>query len=1557
MTNPTSLQPNVLVNQTTTYTLHVESYDPGDNLVVNPDFSLGDTGFSSDYVNNPSLIYLPGHYAIVSSPDLIYSNFPPCDDHSPGQGNMLLVNGSTNANDDIWCQTISVTPNTTYAFGAWVGTIVPISVSQLQFFINGQSLGPPFSAPVEICAWTQFFQLWNSGSATTATICIRDFNTANLGNDFALDDIFFAPVCTVSDPVTVSVVQPVATAPVVQPLSCSTGQATLSAAGSSTGPNYSYLWNTQDGNIVSGANTLNPVVDEAGTYSLTVTYSGGGVSCTAMTTVIVTGDPAAPLAFANALGQLDCNTNAVQVIGTGSSQGSNITYQWSTANGVILSNPSAQNIQAGAPGTYQLVVTNTTNGCTATTTAQVGFTGDLPTVVAADSLALTCAVTQVELDGTGSSAGPEYAYLWTTQSGNILSGANTLTPLVDQPGSYTLHVTDTNTGCEDSITISVLDLQEIPLLTVEDPAGITCLDSMVLLDASGSSNSPGWAPEWSTADGNLVSSPDSLLVWVDAPGLYQLILSNPQTGCADTTAVQVQDLRVWPILVMPAPAMLTCAETQLSLQASDTGSTHAIYQWTTVEGVFSGPTDSLVAVVVAPGQYWLQALDTLSGCLSEDSVQVAADLAFPSADAGEDITLDCNTNSLALQGNVVSASGMWSVQWMTTEGNILNGDTTLTPDVNAPGLYILQATDPVNGCMAVDTVAVQANDDLPVVAIQVPQPLSCIQNELTLDATGSSQGTSFQYQWTTSNGNILSGTQTLTPLVDEPGTYQLDVMDMANGCSASLSVEVEADTQPPTAEAGQGGVLICAMPVFALDGSGSQFDPGATLASWTTSSGAFQGDPGNLQVSVTAPGWYYLELVDTTNGCSAIDSVQVLADQSLPLANAGAPLTLTCVQTQAILDGSGSDTGADLTYIWTTSGGNILAGGNGLSPSVDAPGAYFLEVYNTVSGCAGFDTVWVSLDNEAPDLLLIPDGQITCADPEAAISSQILNNGGPYEYEWTTSSGQIEGPADQAGIQVLAAGTYFLEVTDLANGCTNQEQASIGADTVTPQVDAGPDATLTCLAPQATLQGAVISAGLPGIQWSTTGGNILSGANSLDPEVDASGWYYLYVENTANGCVASDSVWVGSDQEYPVVSIAPAPPITCLALSQTLNAQGSSQGPGYQISWTTSNGNLVSGLQTLMPLVDQAGIYTLTILATSSGCEASASVEVGIDTLAPVITAGVDGDFPCNADSYTLEGDIQNPFGAFDIEWTTQDGNILSGENSLWPQVGVAGTYWLQVVNTQNGCAAADTVTLAEQGIEEVMVERIQPLCPGDQGEIWVRTVTGGLAPYSYSLDGGLQFQTEPLFSELDAGAYEIVVSDAGGCLYSQTVVLNEPAPVLLSLPENIVLELGNSVTLEPVSNLTAAQLGLVQWEPAQGLSCADCLEPVVSVMETTTYQLTIWDLNGCEATAAVTVFVDFSVDVYAPNIFSPNADGINDVFILFAKEGKVRQIRRFQVWGRWGELVYERKHGRPNAVADGWDGTHQGHPSPEGVYGWLAEVEFADGRILTYKGDITLAR
>ncbi|WP_131725757.1 hypothetical protein, partial [Flavobacterium sp. Root186] len=181
-----------------------------ENLIRNGNFELGYSDFTSSYTykngTGGSVLWDPGTFAVVNTPNWVHSNFPNMGDHTSGTGKMLVVNGAEQANVKVWSQTIrGVKPHTKYAFSAFLASLSPNNPSILNFSINGRLEGPTLRAGAPLY-WNQFYTEWNSGELSgDITIDIVNQQLGGDGNDFALDDLSFAELCETSATLKVTV--------------------------------------------------------------------------------------------------------------------------------------------------------------------------------------------------------------------------------------------------------------------------------------------------------------------------------------------------------------------------------------------------------------------------------------------------------------------------------------------------------------------------------------------------------------------------------------------------------------------------------------------------------------------------------------------------------------------------------------------------------------------------------------------------------------------------------------------------------------------------------------------------------------------------------------------------------------------------------------------------------------------------------------------------------------------------------------------------------------------------------------------------------------------------------------------------------------------------------------------------------------------------------------------------------------------------------------------------------------------------------------------------------
>jgi len=214
----------------------------------------------------------------------------------------------------------------------------------------------------------------------------------------------------------------------------------------------------------------------------------------------------------------------------------------------------------------------------------------------------------------------------------------------------------------------------------------------------------------------------------------------------------------------------------------------------------------------------------------------------------------------------------------------------------------------------------------------------------------------------------------------------------------------------------------------------------------------------------------------------------------------------------------------------------------------------------------------------------------------------------------------------------------------------------------------------------------------------------------------------------------------------------------------------------------------------------------------------------------------------------------------------------------------------------------------------------------------------------------------------MDGGVHYITYIDRTGCEQTDTIFVQEPPQIgvnITTIPGLIdgEMELGDSVQLAPI--ITGATVADFEWSPAGLLTDPDTLTPFTATYQSQLYTLVVYDANGCSATGSILINIDPNRNVYIPNVFiAGNTRGLNDYFNPSVGLG-VEIVNYMRIFDRWGGLVYERNSFYPNNndLAEGWDGKHKGQFVQPGVFVYIIEVKFLDGRVLLYRGDVTVLR
>ncbi len=1334
-------------------------------------------------------------------------------------------------------------------------------------------------------------------------------------------------------------------------LNCANSSLTLNANGSSAGTNFTYTW-TGTG-IVSGATTLSPIINKAGLYTFKIKNSQNGCEKDSIVTIIENTNKPNPLIATPLL--LTC-TQPTQILdASASTKIQNAKIQWITS---VLNG-----ISAGAntlkptivdEGDYKLILTDTISKCKDSIVVNVKKDANIPQANAGATTELNCTIKDITLTGTGSS-GANITYSWTTVSGNIVSGGTTLTPKINAAGKYTLKVFNSTNQCTKESSVDITQDTLKPTLKIAKPAILNCKTTVMPLDASASSTGANFSFNWTTPSNvTFVSGGTTLSPLVNKPGTYSITMTNTKTTCiAQNSVIVTQDI-VKPQASIAKTDTLNCRNFSLKLKGNaSANSGFYTFEWKTPPNGIVKDATSLEPSINQPGDYQLVVTDTSNFCAATAQISVIKNILTPIVDAGLGGNLTCTIKDLILKGtasNGVPSDLIYS--WTTPNGNIVGASNILNIKTDLPGKYFFEVENKVNGCKSTDSTSVTQDANVPKVEILTNGDLDCKTKTLELDGTGSSQGSGITFTWSTKNGgNIITGQNTLKPTINSAGVYILQINNSNNNCIKEIEKTIKIDTIKPVINVTQ-DLITCAKPKVEL--SGNIFQANQFTFEWITTTGGILSNKDSLQIQINKKGIYTLKVKNTENECENSKIVNVLEDKILPTTDAGATLEINCQDSILTLQGEKSSKGNEFVYNWTTTNiGRILADEKTLNPKIDKAAPYFLLITNKNNGCQNRDTVVIKINKIVPLITIVKPDTLTCKKPNIDLKANATVTGSSGNYEWSTANGNILNGKTSPTTTVDKPGLYLLQVMDTKNFCKSNKQVDVPIDTIKPKVNAGANIELNCKSPTIEVSAIATAKQALTLLWTTSNGTIVKDADQLKVTVKSAGIYQLTATNNVNGCKASDEMEV-TFLGAPKAIILPPQVLTCAKTNVVLDSKGSDTGSNITYTWSDNNGNSLGTSTTLN--ITKPGTYNFKVLNTNNECEKKIQIDVTQDIVAPTADAGQNGVIDCEKGFVLVNGKNSSQGIKYKYQWS--GGLIESGATTLEAKVTAQAIYTLLVTNSENGCQTSDTVSVLS--LKPALLETVanQPLCYGNKGSIFIKTVSGGTPPFSYSIDGGINFYNYTTFNGLKAGEYVVFVQDSKGCEDSSSVELINPEKFMISIPSINKVKIGDDIQLQASVNPTNPPLKSITWSPDSNLICKNCLNPIViKPLRSMYFTLKVVNQNGCVATTFTNIEVDNKIGIFAPSVFSPNNDNSNDRFMLFGNPELVLRIKWLKVYDRWGDNVYSETDIKVNDLARGWDGNLAGNPMNPAVFVWDAEVEFIDGTKKILKGDLTLMR
>ncbi|MEX0813306.1 MAG: choice-of-anchor L domain-containing protein [Chitinophagales bacterium] len=749
----------------------------------------------------------------------------------------------------------------------------------------------------------------------------------------------------------------------------------------------------------------------------------------------------------------------------------------------------------------------------------------------------------------------------------------------------------------------------------------------------------------------------------------------------------------------------------------------------------------------------------------------------------------------------------------------------------------------------------------------------------------------------------------INPLPGGNGSPETIVIGLINLCSTTVydSVVITILDSLPLAIIGPDTISYC------QGGSAQLLATGSNNYTWSPSNGL--SDPNIADPDVFTNTNTTYTVTTTLGSCTASDSVTVTIDSKLNL-----DLGFDHIGCSGNAFGTAwlnSTTGTQpFTLLWSTNENTDTI--NNLSA-----GTYTLTVTDA-GGCEGIDSVTI-LQTSSINIDSITGNAISCYNGNDGSATVFYSDGTPpYQVVWNNQ--QTGNTANN-----LSAGIYTVNVTD-SNGCNNSTSITIEqADSIEVAVNT---TDVACSgSANGTAEANIIGQFPPYlIEWSN--GDIGSIADGL-----SSGTHQLTVTDS-NACSIVRSFNI-SDMN-PILFNLSATDVSCAGRADgaALLSQVSGGTTPYQYEWSTSD-----TLNTIDSL--SAGNYLVTI-TDDSGCFVIDSVIV--DAPMPLDFTSDISDADCaGGDNGMASITASGGTAPYDFLWENgQTGNTITGL--------LAGEYPFTITD-DNNCELVDTISIitTELTLDELTVN--DESCPGEEdGAVFV-SAAGGTEPYTYTLIG-VDSLSEGVFTGLSGGAtYQLQVTDAASCVFHQEIIINQSDEITVDfVEEELNIELGESIEIEPVilpeDNGTYNYI----WEPSTGLNCTDCSTPIATPPGESIYQLTVYDSFGCAYSNEIKVNVEFpTAQVHLPNVFSPNNDGINDVVSIYGNTAKVKSIH-LMIFDAWGEKIFDTRD--LTTAIKGWDGTYKGQALSPGVYTYSLNTIF-EHQIKADKkhGSITLIR
>ncbi len=817
------------------------------------------------------------------------------------------------------------------------------------------------------------------------------------------------------------------------------------------------------------------------------------------------------------------------------------------------------------------------------------------------------------------------------------------------------------------------------------------------------------------------------------------------------------------------------------------------------------------------------------------------------------------------------------------------------------------------------------------------------------------------YTWRFGDGSTSSSAN-VSHQYDDTGYFNVTLVVCNAGCCDSITFNQYIHILPPVAN-----ILVtinCKNPYnVCFDGTKSL---GASTYDWNF------GDPGsganNTSASPT-PCHLYSSSGDYTVALTVTNSVtgcSFTRQTTVHVRHVKAAFTFSPLSGCIPVIVSATNNSIDATsYQWivtdSATGTTVFSTNDGLNPvwPFSTIGTFVFELIATdVNGCSDTLISPIHLHTYGVITNFTATPTTGCGPLNVQFTDGSISVGGPIKsWSWNFGDAYCSAANDTSSLQnpnhtYTKSGCYTVTLTAInLSGCSQSMTATNYICITTPATSFTASDTNACLGNQICFTTPTTDIGYT---YSWNFGDAASGVNNTSTlfnpchVYNANGNYTVTLKVTAaNGC---DSILTKTNYinvSKPVANFGAQGTTISNCLPLVVNFVDSSHSNIVSWNWNFGDGN-TSTDQNPSHIYSIPGTYTVTLIVTNAGGCSDTLIKVNyVVTTSPIESFTFTPGKGCYPLEVCFKANIPTNYTYIWNYGNTTSGPLPKGDSTCYNYT-VPGIYYPSLILQDSlGCTfpfnSPDSVVV-EGALAQV--DPAQNICAGSSEQL---DASGGLFYHWFPPEGlSNPSISDPIASPTVTTVYNVVVSDG--------VCASDTANVLVTVYPNPAFDAGKDQTIISGQSVLLGQTspdftGTFSWTPDLWLSCDNCQNPTTKPDSTITYFVTLTNQFGCRTSDSVTITVLCPGDIlFIPNAFTPNGDGLDDVFYVHSIG--IMQLNYFRVFDRWGQLVFE-----TNNFDVGWDGTFKGQKLPPAVYVYDLSIICSTGSTIEKKGNVTLIR